>query len=232
VGGYGTDQAVAKFKNELRDKPGIRTAVLMVMHENTRRVVNSQRFAYHPSGSNAYRLKPYVRGTATFDLDYPKDFQRFMDESRRRLRQDYWAKPKATFPYALSFARSLLTPTFASAMVTKITGSPYAFDYEYSREMPDSLETVLLDFVRTADGAGIRPFIVFIPSRLADYRVSEKFVARVNVRFGRRLAYEFVDDAMDWSRYLPAAGKDCHPSPYGYERIADFVAGLIRNGAH
>jgi lysophospholipase L1-like esterase len=50
----------------------------------------------------------------------------------------------------------------------------------------------------------------------------------MNQKWGSEFAYEFVDDGLDWARYRLSEARDyCHPSAYGYARIALFLRNIL-----
>lgn len=228
VNAYDPLQAVLKFKASLPEMPGVRTAVLLVMHENVWRVVNSFKPVYFPAKNEFYfGLKPYVKDGAIVPLRYPRSFPDFLREARARFRGDYWAKPERRFPYSLSLIRALFSHSFVSRVWTQVKG-PFVYEYQVNPETRAALAAVLDEFVSAADAARIRPVIVFIPRFQRSYGVSRPFVEFMNGRWGRELAHEFADESIDWSRYKLSEHRDsCHPSPYGYGRIALFVSKVL-----
>jgi hypothetical protein len=227
VSAYGADQATLRFKKTLREGFRFSTAVLVVMHDDIRRMANSIRGVIG-TGSTDPGLKPYVRHGKYVPLNYPKDYASFVEEAYRRFREDYWARPEARFPYTISLIRALWTPSFISRVMS--AWRDQSFEYLVSNELRDSLQAVVFDFVETARANGIQPVVVFIPASKHTYRISEDFVARLNRALGNTLVYEFADDSVDWTRFnLSADGIGCHPSPYGYEKLADFIADAIEH---
>jgi hypothetical protein len=228
VNAYDPLQAVEKFEDLVSRPHRFKVAVLTVMHENIWRVVNSFKPIYFPYYSDFYfGLKPYVRHGEIAELAYPVAYEDFLREVDQRFESDYWAKPERQFPYSVSTVRALFSVPFKERIWALWYGR-FRLDYE-SEELRKDLSAVIDRFVSAADAAAITPLVIFVPKERKTYRVSESYVAAENARLGRTLAYEFVDPGMDWTRYRLASHPDyCHPSPYGYARIADFVAGVIR----
>jgi hypothetical protein len=227
VGGYGTDQAVEQFKETLRAGRMFSTSVLVVMHEDIRRVANSFRPVYDATTALRFGLKPYVHNGTRVPLQYPTDFESFVKEARSRFRNDYWAKPNLSLPYSLSLGTALMTTSFGEA-ISSVRGQPFGSDYEEGSILALDLESVLNDFVSTAKANRIRPVVVFVPLNEKTYRVSEGFVNRVNARLGEPILHEFIDGEIDWSRYNLGRDGTCHPSAYGYGRLASYMARKIR----
>jgi hypothetical protein len=91
------------------------------------------------------------------------------------------------------------------------------------------LSIVIDRFVAAADRSGVVPIVIFVPKDLSTYKVSFAFAAAENLRLGRTVAHEFIDDDLDWGRYKLSKVDWCHPSTYGYSRLANFVAGAIQS---
>ena len=80
---------------------------------------------------------------------------------------------------------------------------------------------------RSVSAKGITPFVLFVPIAAGDRGVSTRYVASLNSSASQTFAFEFEDPAMDWQRYKLKPTGGCHPTPYGYERIAAFIASRI-----
>ena len=229
VNAYGPLQAVEKFEGLSEQQRSFHTAVLLIMHENVWRIVNSFKPVYSSFKSDFYfGLKPFVQDGRIVLLDYPTKYPDFLAEAQRRFESDYWTKPERSFPYSISLIKALQTHTFVSLMKNFFPGT---FDYEYNHN-PDTisaLRVVLDEFVKSAEAVHIRPVIIFIPRHKESYLKSEKFVDSMNARWHQTLAYEFQDDQMDWNAYKLSKWRvKSHPSEYGYERLADFVHKVLQ----
>jgi hypothetical protein len=224
VNAYDPLQAVEKFENVVSRSHSFKAAVLLIMHENIWRVVNSFKPIYQPYYSEWYfGLKPYVKQGEIVELAYPVPYGDFLREAEQRFKSDYWARPERRFPYSVSTIRAMFSNPFKERIWALWRGR-FRHDYE-SEELRADLSAVIDRFVSAADASAIRPLVIFIPKNRSTYEVSQNYVAAENARLGRRLAYEFVDPDMDWKKYSIASYPDyCHPSPYGYARIADFIA--------
>jgi len=227
VNAYDPLQAVEKFEELISKPQSFKVAVLLIMHENIWRIVNSFKPIYQPYYSEWYfGLKPYVRRGEIVELAYPLSYVDFLRETGRLFESDYWAKPERKFPYSLSTLQAVLSVAFKERIWALRQGR-FRHDYE-SEELRKDLSAVIDRFVSAANAAAITPFVIFIPKERSTYRVSENYVAAENKRLGRTLVFEFVDLDIDWVNYKLASHPDyCHPSPYGYARIADFVAKVI-----
>jgi hypothetical protein len=219
VNGYEPLQAEQKFENTLPHMSGVKVAILLIMHENIRRMVNSFPYVY-ARWNTYYALKPYMHHGRIVDLTYPTDFASFVDEVRKKFKEDFWARPERRFPYTVSLARALGSNAFTANAWSRVQGR-LVHEYTSSGEMKDDLAVVIRNFVAAAQSYGMHPAVIFIPESYKTYKSSQPFVRSMNSKLGEVVAHEFVDDNMDWKRYN--LGVDCHPSTYGYSRIADFI---------
>ena len=228
VNAYGPLQAVEKFKASLPVIPNVKVAILLVMHENIWRAVNSFKPVYFPYKSDYYfGLKPYIKDGKIIPLHYPADFPDFLREAKDRFTEDYWAKPERSFPYSLSLTKALFSRSFISRFWALFRG-PFVYEYQFNEETKTALATVLKEFVSVAESANMRPIIVFVPRNIKSYVSSRTFVQTMNEKWGREIAYEFVDENLNWQMYRIAEyPNSCHPSAYGYGRIALFVHDII-----
>jgi hypothetical protein len=224
VNAYGPLQALEKFKSLHSNERVFKTAVLIIMHENVWRVVNSFKPIYFPAKSDYYfGLKPYVKNGRIVDLTYPGDYESFLAEASQRFKMDFWAKPERRFPYTLSLLRATKSNTF-KAMLSGAVNGPFQDEYYTNEKTVSALRTVLDEFVRYSDSLGIHPLVIFVPRNKASYRCTERFALSMNERWHRQIAHEFTDPELDWHSYKNEKyAVQCHPSPYGYERIAGFV---------
>jgi hypothetical protein len=102
-----------------------------------------------------------------------------------------------------------------------------SYEYQSDNPMRRAL-TVVIDRWRSSVSAkGITPFVLFVPIAAGDRGVSTQYVESLNASAGQTFAFEFEDPTMDWQRYNLNPERGCHPTPYGYERIAAFIASRI-----
>ena len=228
VNGYDPLQAAEKLKAEAAKHPNMNVAVLSIMHENVWRVVTSFKMIYFPTEGNLFHLKPFVDGSGhVVHLNYPLNYPDFIAESRSRFKDDYWAKPEGDFPYSISMLKLLFTTKFESLFWSAVLG-PYVHEYRHNEVTRKALAVSIEEFVRVAEASGIQPIVVFIPRNEQTYRVSASFVESMNTKWQRRIVHEFSDPDMDWNRYKIASYPGwCHPSAYGYGRLANYIHRLL-----
>jgi hypothetical protein len=225
--GFSPTQAVLKFERLAQRHELPKVAVLVVMHENIRRVVNSFRPAYLSNFDPGFWIRPYIAGDVLVEAPVIANYDEFVVEAKRRFKQDFWARPRFTFPYSWSLFRAVTSNSFWFNNIAS-WGSP-ATSYEYQSDNPlrRALTAVIDRWRSSVSAKGITPFVLFVPIAAGDKGVSTQYVTSLNSSAGQTFAFEFEDPAMDWQRYKLKPKGGCHPTPYGYERIAAFIASRI-----
>jgi hypothetical protein len=223
VPGFGPDQAVLKFERlaQQRMLPGV--AVLVIMHENIRRTVNSFRPAYYAVTDVRFGLKPFIAGEAPVKLSFPADYVAFISEARRRFAEDFWARPRFRFPYTLSLFRAVTGNAFFFLRIASRDGKRFSYEYASDNPLRTALTAVIKQWRSSVSAQGIKPFVLFVPSNRGDDGVAASYAMLLNAQAGTTFAFEFDDPDLDWRYYNLRPGR-CHPSPYGQERIALFIA--------
>lgn len=226
-GASGPDQSVLKFERLASGRKMPKLAILVITHENIRRVVNSFRSVLVSGIDTPFSLKPYIAGDAWVKAKNVASYDEFLAEAKRRFKQDFWATPRFAFPYSISLFRAVTSNSFYYRNIAS-WGRPRYF-YEYSTDNPllTALTTVIDRWRSSVSAAGSVPIILFVPSDARDRGVSADYVKSLNARAGQTFAFEFDDPSMDWDRYNLKRTGACHPSPYGQERIAAFIADKI-----
>src|SRR5262249_46813837 len=105
VGGYGPEQALLKLEGMIDRLPNARVAVLAIMLDNTRRMVNSDRRVHYRDTGMLFGLKPFLRDGSFHGLvggDPFRDFPALLKAADAAFDSDFWARPRAQFPYAVS----------------------------------------------------------------------------------------------------------------------------------
>lgn len=226
VRGFSPEQAVLKFERMVQKRTLPDVAVLIIAHENIRRVVNSFRPVLYSWTDVRFGLKPYVDGETLVTTPYPRDYEAFLQEARRRFAQDFWARPRLSFPFSVSLLDAATSNSFYFTKIKSRGRPPYSFEYADENALRKALSATINRWRSSVSAKGIKPFVLFVPSTPADNGIATDYVAGLNASAGKTFVFEFDDPDMDWRRYnlAPLA---CHPSPYGYERIASFIARRI-----
>jgi hypothetical protein len=241
VGGYGPTQAFLNLKKKLGLYPKARIAILAIMYENLYRMVNSYRPVLYSTSSN-YTLKPFMAdaeirphpGEAAF-----ADIDAFKEYANRAFDTDFWAKPRAGFPYTIAIFKALGSNYFYLRKLQKQLrklGLPeymLAFQSEDIRLNLISLLNQYADFVMAR---GMQPVVIFIPRNRYDTQSASRFIEQNGRLLRKTLLIGDVAQAVDidWEQFNLQEEKGdniCHPSVYGYRKIASYIADLlIANG--
>jgi hypothetical protein len=173
-----------------------------------------------------FGLKPFVAGEKLVTTPYPQDYDAFVQEAKRRFAQDFWARPRFSFPYSVSLFNAATSNAFYFNKIASRGVPPYAFENATENPLRIALSATINRWRSSVSAQGIKPFVLFVPGDPADNGVAADYVALLNATAGQTFAFEFDDPDMDWRHYnlQPSA---CHPSPYGYEHIASFIARKI-----
>ena len=236
VGGYGPVQAQLRLERHLDRYPAARVVVLGVMYENVHRMVNSYRpVLYDKTDPLAFvpymrdgQLRPHPGREAL--LTEPA----LRDHIESAFDQDFWAKPRRRFPYVVSFARGLSTRYFRLRTVQRTLAKRGWPEYGMSYASPTIQQNLfgLLDrFARFAADRGLEAVVLFMPRNRYDTESVQRLITARGDRFPAGLRVADVGAAdVDWARYNlenPADGNICHPSTYGYRRIAEHLATVL-----
>ena len=236
VGGYGPVQSFINMKKRVSQYPQADVVILGIMYENLYRMMNSFRPVLYENALD-YGLKPYMADEQIQPHPGSEAFEN-LDSVRHyavnAFNNDFWAKPAARFPYSLSLVRALGSNYFYFRKLQKQfrrLGIPEYFLLFKSEEISAQLVSLMNQFAEYALGEGLRPVVVFIPRNRYDRQSAAEFVARNQDRFRENLLIGDVGSSdIDWKRFnLEEQGNDniCHPSPYGYRMIAEYIVGLL-----
>ncbi len=238
VCGYGPTQSVLNFKKNAARYPHAEIVVLGIMYENLYRMLNSYQPVLYSSSSN-YLLKPYMAGGRLIPnpgIGAYSNINRFRQAAEKAFDDDFWAKPRAGFPYLVSLGKSLSSNYFYYQKLQKalrILGVPeYLLMFE-SEAVQLNLVSLLNQYAQLAKELGLRPIVIFIPNNRRDTASAAKFIDRRRPEIDSDLLMGDVGrfSDIDWLKFnLEQEGGDdiCHPSPYGYQMIADYIAGFLR----
>ena len=237
VAGYGPVQAFLNLQKKLSLYPEARIAVLAIMYENLYRMVNSYRPVLY-SNSSDYTFKPFMAGgqirphpgeEAFADLDS------FLRYANRAFDSDFWAKPKASFPYSVALVRSVGSNYFylrkLQKQLRKLGLPEYGLAFR-SEEIRLDLISLLNNYADFAVAHRVQPVAVFIPRNRYDTQSASRFIAESGHQLRKDLLVGDVAQAasVDWKRFnLQEETGDniCHPSVYGYAVIARYIADLL-----
>jgi len=114
VGGYGPDQALLKLEALADRFPQARVAVLAIIYDDLRRMLNSYRPVLSGNTGIKFGLKPYMRDGQFQEIpggDPFLDFASFLAAANLAFDEDYWRRPRARPPYSAAAIDAALSPT-------------------------------------------------------------------------------------------------------------------------
>lgn len=240
IGAYDPLQATLLFEQRRALHPDAEFAVLGIMYENLFRLVNRYRPVLYDDAM-PYALKPYMAHGAV--VGHPgraalEDFDVFSAQADAAFDTDFWARPRRTFPYSIAVLRGVASNAFVfrelQSNLRKAGIPEYALAFRAER-FARELVGVLAYFTDAAQRAGLRPIAVFLPRNRFDTTSASHFLATQRDRLPAGLVVADAGSApIDWSRYnLEISDGDdldmCHPSAYGYDALAEFIAGVLRD---
>lgn len=240
VGGYGPLQSILNLEQKLQYYPAAKVAILGIMYENIYRMVNSYRPVLYDKAFD-YGLKPYMAGGALRpypDANALDDIERFKQYTNDAFDRDFWAKPAYGFPYSWTLAKGLSSKFFIYRKLQKNArkfGVPEYFLAFRSEDFLSELFPLLRHFTEFCSANDLIPLVVFIPHNRYDTRSVTRMIERERERFPEGLLVGDVGEMdVNWARFnlqKPGSGDFCHPSTYGYRKIAEYTADLLRRGA-
>ncbi|MDJ0947524.1 MAG: hypothetical protein QNJ94_01235 [Alphaproteobacteria bacterium] len=232
IGAAGPLQAVLQFEEQIDKHPTVRTAILGIMYENIMRMANAYRPALIRRSKMPFGFKPFVKvenGVARH-VSNPnaaplQPGEELRDAALSAMDQDYWYKPRERFPYIVSVARVLANKKprqMFTERVNTLIGRPQFGQYYKEPDLYLGLQSVVTRFANAAKKRGVRPLVLFLPQNRLDRSSPSEFIADMESELS---GVDFIDMGraeIDWGRYNDKT--PCHPSPYGYRMIAEYVA--------
>lgn len=239
-GGYGPVQAFLSLKQNIVHYPQARIAILGIMYENIFRMVNSYRPLLITKGTT-YALKPYMKAEDIQPhpgIDAFKDVDTFKGYVNVAFDKDFWARPPQRFPFFVSLIRAMRTDFFTfkklPRKIRKIGFPEFALAYR-SKKFCQELISLIGLYAEFAKKHNIVPLVVFIPRDKYDTRSVSRFIEANRQHLPADLLIGDVGTAaIDWEQYNLLDTREaknvrfCHPSPYAHQKIADFIAELLK----
>jgi hypothetical protein len=238
VGGYDPTQSLLNLRENISRYPQAKVVVMAIMYENLYRMVNSYRPVLYTASSD-YSLKPYMAdghivphpGGQVFD-----SLEQFKAVAEKSFDNDFWAKPVARFPYSVALGRSLASNYFYYRKLQRAfgrLGKPEYFQIFNADDIQLNLIALLNQYAGMAEEWGVQPIAIFVPRNRLDTTSASGFIAKHRPEIDSRLLLGDVGafEGVDWVKFN-SQEKDgnniCHPSLYGYQTIADYIADFMR----
>lgn len=240
VGGFGPVQSFLNLKQKINHYPQVQTVILGIMYENVYRMMNSYRPVLQQGAEKVYGLKPYM---ASGDIQpHPgmqalENIDSFKIYAKHAFDTDFWAKPESRFSHSISLFRGLKSNYsyyVGFQKMWRIFGIPDFYLAFRSDDILDELFALLDQYVKYAKQKGLKAAVVFIPRNDYDTQSAAEMINTNRSRIPQGLLIGDVGGAaIDWNKFnLKSVGNDspCHPSAYGYQKIAEYVADLLGKG--
>ena len=231
VSGFGPLQATLTYEQVAPYYPNADIVILGIMHENIRRLVNSFRPALLRSSGVTFGFKPYVevgadgpRFRENQNAPPSQQLDELVARARTALRNDYWAKGESRFPYSVAFVRGLSRNNFRKwnlgALLKRAGGMEFSIEYG-DDALTEAMTFTIQHFASMAQSNGMKPVVLFIPQGASDSSAPDFYMERLRKHVGDSVLVVGVGQSVtDWPQY---ATRGCHPTPYGYGKIAETV---------
>jgi len=237
VGGYGPTQSFLNLKRIISHYPQAKIVVLAIMYENLYRMVNSYRSVLY--STSAYTLKPYMLDgeiQAHPGAHALEDIEYFKQMANRSFDNDFWAKPDAGFPYMVSLAEALSSNYFiywkTQKLLRVLRYPEYSLIFQ-DENIRTNLIRLLNRYAEYANSLDFKAVVIFIPRNRHDTQSASRYLHQSRSELHPNLLIGDVGAKkwVDWIKFNlqeEDGAKLCHPSTYGYQTIAEYIAEFMR----
>jgi len=164
------------------------------------------------------------------------NLEQFKAVAEQSFDHDFWAKPVAQFPYSVALCRSLASNYFYYRKFQRAVsrlGKPEYFLIFNADEIKLNLIAPLNQFTGMAVKRGVQPVVIFGPRNRLDTSSASGFIAQHRADIDSSLLLGDVGEfpGVDWVKFNTqeeGGNNICHPSVYGYQTIADYIAEFLR----
>lgn len=231
VGGYGTDQALLRYKEKLHEGLRPSFAIFGIYEENFKRVLNRFRPFYKTYTGLKLGFKPRAYLDQSNNLSFlPSALnQEIWDRSQliglieSSREDDFWAnyRPRKEFPFSANIFRAayLRICEFHSVIPTcNFSREP---DWN-SPNIRSIMKALISEFVSSSINHNVQPVILFLS--FGKHSPYSSFVAEIREEYHTQdiSVIDIAEANLDLSkvRIKPNAG---HLSPYGNEVVAKYI---------
>jgi hypothetical protein len=239
VNGFGPLQALLYFEQKIDSHQTADIVILGIMYENIRRLVNSFPPIYSPGTGNRFGFKPYISFGDTTDTliitANPNDpARKFENELKNMItdayNNDYWASTERKFPYTLGVVKLVCSNRFRArfhALLAKYLNQQLYVSSYKDAMLRKGLEHIIERFIDVSKSKKIFPVVLFIPQNQMDIESPRVVVKDLRQKYKDSAAILDVgEEDIKWDKFNRLQN-ECHPSPYGYRAIAEYVAAEI-----
>ena len=178
-----------------------------------------------------FGLKPYIRDGRFMPLP---DGAPFRDLASARAAandafdHDFWARPRAAFPYSLALVRAALAPANWYPALQRLSGwLGWPRDRLLYSLTPvrRGLSAIYDRLAGLAQRRNLAAVVAFIPQEYADHTSGEIALRAATDAQRRAITFVNLGGGFDWAHFN---GPTCHPNADGYRMIADEIARTVR----
>lgn len=240
VGGYGTAQALMRFKNSVAEGAVAPITILGIMEENVNRAINSFRPFYNQQTGMLLGFKPYYSFSEADGVTLHKNPFAEPDLSLEDLRElahsiaddEYWVNQRnqlsVEFPFSFQLVRAVYRFSSDKIRYASSEGQD-AIEAINLWEAPIGnavMRHIIADFVTTATSAGSEPVVLFFPKgetvRLDKPAKYRRFIEEVGAIHPGLTMIDITEHEFDESLMF-IRPYDGHFSQYGNSVVADVL---------
>jgi hypothetical protein len=231
VNGYGTDQALLRYKEKLDEGLRPTFAILGIYEENFKRVLNRFRPFYKTYTGLKLGFKPMAYLDQSGNLSFlpsaldkevwdRSQLIKLIETSRKN---DFWAsyRPKKEFPFSANILRAVYLKICKSYPPIPTCNSSKEPDWN-SLSVKSIMKALIREFVHSSNDHNVQPVILFLS--FGKHSPYSSFVAEIREEYHKQDVR--IIDSMEANfnptkvRLKPNAG---HLSPYGNEVVANHI---------
>lgn len=231
VGGYGTDQALLRFKEKLAEGLRPTFAILGIYEENFKRVLNRFRPFYKTHTGLKLGFKPAAYLDKSSNLLFlPSaldkevwDREQLIDLIKSSRENDFWASywPRKEFPFSVNILRAAYLRICEFHLTIPTCNSSREPDWN-SPNVRSIMKALIREFVNSSKNHNIQPVVLFLS--FEKHSPYSSFIAELRKEYNPQnvSVIDTADADFDLTkvRVMP---NDGHLSPYGNKVVAKHI---------